>query len=46
MAEVAGHGQTVSDVSEWVLASLSERVNCKDGDAVLVDLNRLAIEHG
>jgi sigma-B regulation protein RsbU (phosphoserine phosphatase) len=46
VADVFGHGPAVSDVSKRLYDSLDERMNCKDSHEVLVDLNRLAVDHG
>jgi sigma-B regulation protein RsbU (phosphoserine phosphatase) len=41
-----GHGKAVSDTSEWLYNSLRDRMNTVDGNEVLSDLNRLAVQHG
>ena len=46
LADVAGHGQTVSDVSQWLYDCLEARMGSIDGDRILADLNRLAVERG
>jgi len=46
VADVSGHGRAVTDVSQWIYASLAERMNGADGNQVLADLNRLASERG
>ncbi len=46
IADVMGHGKAVSDTSEWLFNSLRDRMNTTDGNDVLSDLNRLAVEHG
>ena len=46
LADVAGHGQTVSDVSQWLYVSLEARMGSVDGDRILADLNRVAVERG
>lgn len=42
LADVMGHGETVSRVSQWVYDSLVACMDCLDNDAVLADLNRQA----
>jgi len=46
VADVAGHGKKVSDVSQWLFDSLKQRMNSAEGHKVLEDLNRLADEYG
>lgn len=46
LADVVGHGEKVSQVSQWLYNSLKERMNGGDGSDILADLNRLAYEHG
>ena len=46
IADVVGHGEKVSQVSQWLYESLHERMNDGDGGQLLGDLNRLAIERG
>jgi len=46
VADVAGHGRAVSDISEWLYDSMHAKINSLDGHAVLADLNRLAAERG
>ncbi len=46
VADVVGHGEKVSRVSQWLYESLDLRMNDGDGTLVLADLNRLAIERG
>ena len=46
VADVAGHGKKVSDVSQWLFDSLKLRMNSAEGHKVLADLNRLADEYG
>jgi sigma-B regulation protein RsbU (phosphoserine phosphatase) len=46
IADVMGHGKAVSDTSEWLYNSLRDRMNTLDGNEVLSDLNRLAVQHG
>ncbi len=46
VADVAGHGPAVADVSQWLYDALAERMSDPDGSAVLADLNRLASQRG
>lgn len=46
VADVTGHGEAVSLLSQWMYDALVERMNSLDGNGVLTDLNRLACEHG
>lgn len=46
IADVVGHGEKVSRVSQWLYESLNARMNDADGTHVLGDLNRLATERG
>lgn len=46
VADVLGHGQTVTDISRWIYDSLAARMNSEEGNEVLADLNRLAAERG
>jgi len=46
IADVVGHGEKVSRVSQWLYSSLHERMNGGDGCEILEDLNRLAAERG
>jgi sigma-B regulation protein RsbU (phosphoserine phosphatase) len=46
IADVVGHGEKVSRVSQWLYESLNARMNDSDGTAVLSDLNTLATERG
>ncbi len=46
VADVVGHGQAVSAMSEWVYDALAMRMNDPAGDDVLEDLNRKVIERG
>lgn len=46
LADVAGHGQTVSDVSQWLYDCLEAQMGSLEGNLILEDLNRLAIERG
>lgn len=42
LADVAGHGERVSRVSQWLYDSLATRMNSRRGHKVLTDLNRQA----
>jgi sigma-B regulation protein RsbU (phosphoserine phosphatase) len=42
LADVTGHGETVSHVSQWLYDSLAARMNSRRCDKVLLDLNREA----
>ena len=46
LADVVGHGQAVSDVSQWMYDSLQARMNSPEGGAILQDMNRLALDRG
>ena len=46
LADVVGHGERVSRVSQWLYNSLKARMNGGDGNEILAELNRLASEHG
>lgn len=46
LADVTGHGHSVTDVSQWLYDSLVARMGDLDGDLILSDLNRLAMERG
>lgn len=46
IADVVGHGEKVSQVSQWLYESLHERMNDGDGGQLLGHLNRLVIERG
>ncbi|MCG8409108.1 MAG: serine/threonine-protein phosphatase [Phycisphaerales bacterium] len=46
IADVVGHGEAVSQVSEWLYQALQRRMNDADGNSVLSDLNHLAAEKG
>ena len=46
VADVVGHGQAVSDVSQWMYTSLQTRMNKLDGHEILDELNRLAVDRG
>ncbi len=46
IADVVGHGEAVSDVSEWLYGALESRMNDTSGNEILAQLNRLACEKG
>ena len=46
LADVAGHGKSVSDVSQWLFESLESRMESVEGNRILSDLNSLALERG
>src|SRR5688500_14430771 len=46
LADVAGHGLPVSDVSAWLYESMLRAMNTIAGDRVLSDLNEVATERG
>ena len=46
IADVAGHGEMVSDVSQWLYDILQTRMNDTDCGAILNSLNQLVIQHG
>ncbi len=46
IADVTGHGEAVSDTSEWLYNSLSERMNFVESNEILSDLNTLAVDRG
>lgn len=46
LADVAGHGPAVSEISQWLYDSLEARMGSQDGDLILSDLNALAIQRG
>ena len=46
LADVAGHGKTVSDVSQWLFECLESSMESVEGNRVLADLNALAVERG
>jgi sigma-B regulation protein RsbU (phosphoserine phosphatase) len=46
IADVVGHGQAVSETSQWLYDSIASHMNSHDGDAVLEDVNKLAKNHG
>ena len=46
IADVVGHGEAVSETSQWLYDSLAQRMNSADSNEVLTDLNRATSEHG
>jgi sigma-B regulation protein RsbU (phosphoserine phosphatase) len=46
LADVVGHGEQVSRVSQWVYDHLTERMNSLDQSAMLADLNAQLAERG
>jgi sigma-B regulation protein RsbU (phosphoserine phosphatase) len=46
VADVRGHGEQVSHLSEWLYESLEARMNEADGSAVLTDLNNIVRARG
>lgn len=46
LADVTGHGERVSRVSQWLYDSLAARMNSRRGHNVLTDLNRAAERFG
>lgn len=46
LADVTGHGQTVSQVGRWLYDALAARMNSARGDRVLAELNNLADHYG
>lgn len=46
IADVVGHGQAVSQVSQWVYDVMASRMNDPDADALLSDLNSRIAEKG
>jgi phosphoserine phosphatase RsbU/P len=46
LADVTGHGERVSRVSQWLYDSLAARMNSRRGHKVLADLNRQAEQFG
>ena len=46
VADVRGHGEQVSDISNWVYQSLLDRVNAIDCAGVLSDLNQIVHTRG
>jgi len=46
IADVLGHGESVSAISQWMFEGLVDRMNALDGDSVLRSMNRLAFDRG
>jgi len=46
LADMRGHGEQVSHLSQWLYDSLEQRMNSLDGASVLTDLNGLVYAHG
>jgi sigma-B regulation protein RsbU (phosphoserine phosphatase) len=46
LADMRGHGERVSHLSQWLYESLEARINSLDGGGVLADLNGLVYDHG
>lgn len=46
IADVVGHGESVSNTSQWLYDSLESHMNSGDGTQVFSDLNRRAVEYG
>lgn len=46
IADVVGHGQAVSNVSQWVYDTLQKQISSLDNKAVLSNLNELAHNEG
>lgn len=46
VADVVGHGEAVSHMSQWLYDSLQARMNTLDSNAVLEDINALACKRG
>jgi sigma-B regulation protein RsbU (phosphoserine phosphatase) len=46
LADVAGHGPAVSDVSQWLYDCLEQQMGSLEGDRILHDLNRVAVDRG
>ena len=46
VADVVGHGEAVTEVSDWMYRSLEGRMDDSDGAAVLSELNDLAVDRG
>ena len=46
VADMRGHGEQVSHLSQWLYNSLEERMNSLDGAGVLSDLNGIVHAHG
>ena len=46
IADVRGHGEAVSHLSDWLYAALESRMNDSDGASVLTDLNNIVRARG
>jgi len=46
IADVVGHGQAVSDISQWVYNTIKNQISNLDNSLVLSNINRLAHERG
>ena len=46
LADVRGHGESVSETSQWLYEALQKRVNQLDGSDLLTDLNALVGQRG
>ena len=46
VADVRGHGEPVSDISQWLYGALRDRMNDLDGNTILAELNALACARG
>ena len=46
VADVAGHGEAVSHMSQWLYDALVERMNSLEGNGILTDLNSLIHSQG
>jgi len=46
LADVRGHGEAVSDISQWLYSALQDRVNQHQSNRLFTDLNILAKERG
>jgi len=46
LADVVGHGESVTPISQWMYDSLAERMNSLEGNQILADLNRSMARQG
>jgi len=46
LADLQGHGEQVSHLSEWLYDALEKRINTLDGSGVLEQLNTMVYQHG
>ncbi|QPJ62322.1 MAG: serine/threonine-protein phosphatase [Candidatus Nitronauta litoralis] len=46
IADVAGHGSSVSEISSWLYEALSDNMNQAEGQKVLNKMNQTALEEG